>query len=233
MGEEYHQASLCLEPQTKCCTQCHQTLSVNDFYRRKAECKTCSIQRALAYQKANPEKAKAWAATHREERNAAGRQRYSKKRDDPAHRESNRKTSMEWRAKNRQRHRDYAKRYAAERPEQTREYQQRHYQEHKDERRADSQAWRKANRERHRLLSRIDGRKRYLGRDTETFAYAEVLRGDPCSYCGAPPPSAVDHIVPLSRGGPNSPDNLTASCIPCNSRKRSKPLVVFLREIGK
>jgi len=31
----------------------------------------------------------------------------------------------------------------------------------------------------------------------------------------------LDHVVPMSRGGPNCPSNIVASCDPCNSRKRS------------
>lgn len=54
-----------------------------------------------------------------------------------------------------------------------------------------------------------------------------VLRRDKyvCTYCGtAEEPLTADHIVPLSRGGSNHPDNLTACCIPCNSSKSDRLL---------
>lgn len=39
-----------------------------------------------------------------------------------------------------------------------------------------------------------------------------------CAYCGGDG-GTIDHIVPISRGGDNSPENLAASCRRCNSRK--------------
>lgn len=48
-----------------------------------------------------------------------------------------------------------------------------------------------------------------------------------CAYCGRKPPDVkmqCDHIVPLSRGGSNDPENLTAACFECNSSKGAKLL---------
>lgn len=47
--------------------------------------------------------------------------------------------------------------------------------------------------------------------------------GYACTYCGdTEGPHEVDHIVPLSRGGTSSIDNLTVSCRACNASKRDK-----------
>jgi 5-methylcytosine-specific restriction endonuclease McrA len=40
-----------------------------------------------------------------------------------------------------------------------------------------------------------------------------------CQYCGAQSNLTVDHVVPRSKGGPSSWDNIVASCAPCNRRK--------------
>jgi 5-methylcytosine-specific restriction endonuclease McrA len=40
-----------------------------------------------------------------------------------------------------------------------------------------------------------------------------------CQYCGARSNLTVDHVVPRSRGGPSSWENIVASCAPCNRRK--------------
>lgn len=45
-----------------------------------------------------------------------------------------------------------------------------------------------------------------------------------CQYCGVVFPTRleVDHIIPKSRGGSMTPDNLVASCHECNQRKGSQ-----------
>ena len=44
-----------------------------------------------------------------------------------------------------------------------------------------------------------------------------------CQYCGARADS-IDHVVPRSKGGPHSWDNVVAACRPCNVRKRDRLL---------
>ena len=49
--------------------------------------------------------------------------------------------------------------------------------------------------------------------------------GHTCQYCGRKPPEvklAVDHVVPVSAGGTNQPDNLVAACVDCNAGKGTK-----------
>ncbi|HSO98174.1 MAG TPA: HNH endonuclease [Solirubrobacteraceae bacterium] len=40
-----------------------------------------------------------------------------------------------------------------------------------------------------------------------------------CQYCGARSNLTVDHVVPRSKGGPSTWENIVASCAPCNRRK--------------
>jgi 5-methylcytosine-specific restriction endonuclease McrA len=40
-----------------------------------------------------------------------------------------------------------------------------------------------------------------------------------CQYCGARSNLTVDHVIPKSKGGPSSWENIVASCAPCNRRK--------------
>ena len=47
--------------------------------------------------------------------------------------------------------------------------------------------------------------------------------GHRCQYCGAPAES-IDHVVPRSRGGRHTWDNVVAACRPCNVRKRDRLL---------
>jgi len=46
-----------------------------------------------------------------------------------------------------------------------------------------------------------------------------------CQYCGKPGPNlTLDHIIPKSRGGEESWENLVVCCARCNCRKGSKTL---------
>lgn len=59
------------------------------------------------------------------------------------------------------------------------------------------------------------GAQRYLAR----LKRAVMEAGGPCTYCNAPNPRTVDHIVPTTRGGKDHPRNLAICCLPCNSSK--------------
>jgi 5-methylcytosine-specific restriction endonuclease McrA len=54
-----------------------------------------------------------------------------------------------------------------------------------------------------------------------------VRDGFRCVYCGRKPANAsttltLDHVIPKSRGGQNTPENLVAACKPCNNRKDNR-----------
>ena len=51
-----------------------------------------------------------------------------------------------------------------------------------------------------------------------------------CRYCGKKAkPVELDHVVPRSLSGPNTPWNLVVSCHKCNQRKGNKSLAEFLK----
>src|SRR5207302_8776749 len=51
-----------------------------------------------------------------------------------------------------------------------------------------------------------------------------------CQYCGSHSNLTVDHVVPRSKGGVSSWENIVASCAPCNRRKgNSLPRQVGMR----
>lgn len=46
-----------------------------------------------------------------------------------------------------------------------------------------------------------------------------------CQYCGRTSGDlTIDHVIPRSRGGPHTWDNLVSACKPCNHRKGGKSL---------
>jgi 5-methylcytosine-specific restriction endonuclease McrA len=72
-----------------------------------------------------------------------------------------------------------------------------------------------------RLLAFVDVRKR---RSCGGGLRTKILMRDRyrCQYCGVKGGASdltLDHIVPRSRGGRSTPENLCASCMRCNQRK--------------
>jgi 5-methylcytosine-specific restriction endonuclease McrA len=99
--------------------------------------------------------------------------------------------------------------------------------------RAHAKAWREQNPERRKnapaiaAYKRRQKKQRRYGMTADALDYAEILRRDPCAYCGGSSGHA-DHIDPVSKSGPSTWDNLTAACKSCNSRKKAKPLLLAL-----
>jgi 5-methylcytosine-specific restriction endonuclease McrA len=46
--------------------------------------------------------------------------------------------------------------------------------------------------------------------------------GHKCQYCGSTRELTIDHIIPRSRGGQDTWENLVVACMPCNTRKSDK-----------
>ncbi|MGI0083110.1 MAG: HNH endonuclease [Nitrosopumilaceae archaeon] len=52
----------------------------------------------------------------------------------------------------------------------------------------------------------------------------EMMMERECVYCGAKENLSIDHIIPISKGGPNVASNKVLSCKSCNSSKRDKDI---------
>ena len=50
------------------------------------------------------------------------------------------------------------------------------------------------------------------------------IQGNRCAYCRCLDPDTIDHVVPLSKGGEHSWENVVLACRSCNSRKGTKLL---------
>ena len=73
------------------------------------------------------------------------------------------------------------------------------------------------------ILKAFNGYMRYEVR----FSRRNIFERDKnaCQYCGKRIPKAdltLDHVVPRSRGGVDSWDNLVLACMPCNIRKANR-----------
>lgn len=53
--------------------------------------------------------------------------------------------------------------------------------------------------------------------------WAEIKATGSCMYCGRSDVAlTMDHVIPLSRGGAHTKDNVVPACKPCNSSKKDK-----------
>ena len=150
-----------------------------------------------------------------------------------------------WKKANLVKMRAYRLAYAQNHPEEVRAQAARSYQKHREERRikgklysathreaihARCRRWVEAHRERARELDSL-GQERRRARlaglpATLTAAeWSEIVEefGRRCAYCGAELAKLIkEHIVPVSRGGGTTRQNIVPSCTSCNSSKGTK-----------
>lgn len=81
-----------------------------------------------------------------------------------------------------------------------------------------------------------DGLKRAatvnLAKITQWMVTVKSLKTIRCYWCGRMVSTKrihFDHIIPLSKGGPHSVENLCASCSGCNLSKQNKPIRLWIR----
>lgn len=85
---------------------------------------------------------------------------------------------------------------------------------------------------RERTQRYLDEHPRYRHNDTSDYLPRKKMHtkrrlepGTKCAYCGkllSTYTVTIDHVVPLSRGGTNDPENLRWCCKKCNTAKGSK-----------
>lgn len=167
-------------------------------------------ERALKWAKANPERARELARRAR----AANPERYNA-------------LARAWAERNPEKRRAIVKAYS-DRNRDALRIKGREYARTRDRGvvNAQQRAWKAANRDK---VAAGNHARRADAYTEDARAYVRILHGDPCSYCGTRLEKPhIDHVVPISAGGDNQWDNLTASCVSCNSSKHAAPLLGFL-----
>lgn len=107
---------------------------------------------------------------------------------------------------------------------------------HRERRLAENKRWRENNAEYRKQMLKIYGHAR---RARELNATGSCTReqmearwqyfGGKCWMCGDPA-NAIDHVIPLARGGSNWPANLRPACTPCNSAKGARSWRLYLNQ---
>lgn len=91
--------------------------------------------------------------------------------------------------------------------------------------------WRQANPEKARAeVARYRSRKRGATESTLTavqWLFIKDLYSHRCVYCGRKMQRLTqDHIIPLSKGGMHTMDNIVSACQSCNSKKKDGPPLI-------
>lgn len=157
-------------------------------------------------------------------------------------REKRREQQRSWRAQNPEKKAAAARRYAEKHPEKIREVSRRRYARDPERERERVRCWRERNRERHRAAVRC-WRERNRERVRASVQRQRAVRrkarigeipsnhmeqllgfqGGCCAYCHEELiEHHVDHVIPLSRGGAHSWENLVLACPACNQWKYTK-----------
>ena len=229
----------------KACRHCGTEKEESQFYQNRSkrdgldsQCKSCRLayqaahyatnrERVLtavaAYRVANREVIAAYQVTYRAKNKVArsARQaiRYAAHRQailarQTAYREANRAAIAERRAAHRQANLEAARAREAA-----------YCERHRDEARARAAAYHAAHPLKHRANCALR-RARQKAATAEPVDYKRIIARDAgrCYLCGALVDQGdlhIDHVIPLSKGGVHSYDNLRVTCSTCNLRKGS------------
>ena len=96
-------------------------------------------------------------------------------------------------------------------------------------------AWRVANPEKVRAIGvNIRARRRalfgavVLDFTVEQWDEMKAMHEYRCAYCHEEKPLTQDHIIPISKGGAHTRDNIAPACRSCNSSKHNRDLLEWL-----
>lgn len=134
----------------------------------------------------------------------------------------------EWYHSNTARARKRARAYYLSNKEEIKARSRKWASDHPERNRAKATEWNKTHSDERKLISLRSFHKR-KSQKHGSFTSAEwCLLCEKYDYrclcCGKKKPLTVDHVIPLSKGGTNTIDNIQPLCQPCNSIKHVKVL---------
>lgn len=210
----------------KTCTKCGETKpATTEYFSRdkgkrdgfKNSCKACRHAYNAANKARNAEYGRAYREANKERISERFRAWYA----------ANEKHSRAWREVNKERIAEHGRTWYAANKESAIEYYRTWRKANKELAKVRARAWRAANRI---AVNAIAQRRRARKRNAEgTHTAADIqaqykAQKGKCYYCATKVGDTyhVDHVIPLSRGGSNWPENLVIACPDCNCSKQDK-----------
>jgi 5-methylcytosine-specific restriction endonuclease McrA len=130
-------------------------------------------------------------------------------------------------------------RWRKENPEKISECYAKWHKENPEKKRTSDAKWKRANADRIQVYGAKRRATKYgntpiseLLTSTEWLAILAEASGH-CHYCGKEATLTLDHVIPVSKGGRHSKDNVVAACGHCNYSKGNKTLEEWGRTTGK
>lgn len=234
---------------TKICNECGKELpaTAEYFHQNKSKksgfseyCKQCKAEKDRLYREKNKD-------TISKRKKSVYKEKYETIKQRVARYFSTNKEKVydykrKWNKKNKNRKLEYDRRYREKNEETERIRKAKYVVENKEKVIQSQRKYREANKEKDRAYAKIwrarnpekvrarSERRRAAKRGAEGAHTAEDIKqqyarqGGRCHWCSRKVGKKfhVDHIVPLSRGGSNSPENLVISCPKCNLSKGAK-----------
>lgn len=232
------------------CRLCRKAQYQEDIDRNRAR----SREYAQRNKEAIRERRAARYNQHKDEINTERREYREKNKDEiNANNRDRYATDTEYREKIKEQVRQYRK----ENPEKVKQSFRKWYQQHKEEQSEYARAYRKAHRQelarksRERLQNNPEYRARVrayirkykaLKRGASTAELVDrqsIIERDnaTCYICGIGPLTDseihLDHIIPLSKSGSHTPDNIKVSCASCNLKKNDRSLTEVHERIAQ
>ena len=210
-------------PQSRICPSCSNEYPLTSEYFHKDKnnkygfvytCKSCANSKTYKWRHADQERTRISDHNsyqkHKDKRKAQGR-KWATSNPERVH-----AIHQRWLDSNTERRRAISRDWAKNHPEQRRN-------------------WRSLNPDKYRASNKMHKAKRrsQMQQAKGHFTRADLERlyseqEGRCAYCGitilwgVPRDIHVDHVIPLSRGGSNWPDNLALTCQDCNLSKADK-----------
>lgn len=221
------------EASTKICAKCHVEKSTDEFYKRgdsekfRSRCKPCCIVDRSTGSERHAARSSAWRAANYERSKAACRSYYAKNIHERRAYSRAMNATTEGKAKSRA----INQRLAPRRKMQARGK--------KRDRSSYLSEYAKANPDKWRAYHNKRRAAKRAASGTHTAADIQDIRKmqrDRCANSGCRVElhgaGAIDHIQALAKDGSNDRRNLQLLCKPCNSKKRDRDALEFMRDQG-
>lgn len=141
-------------------------------------------------------------------------------------RDKSREYSKKYYQKNKEAHNEYVKKYNKKNEKKMKEYRKEYYNKNKETIKEYIKQWQQENREKERMrMQKRRANERGLEKTltSEEWTHALDYFDNECVYCGETDvPLEQDHVIPVTRWGGYTRENIVPACKSCNSSKSNK-----------